>query len=232
MKTEEFKNLNNQLQNQWRQMKKEGEIGFVWDGIIDYDHWSSCDLKLLFIAREAYSNKDEEWDYTEEYREGKGRVEYKKSQGFHNRINEWSFAVDAALHDKIDVVRKNAYENDYEKSRLSTLSSALINIKKIGGAKTSSLDELRSIAIRDKDLLQKQIDLINPNTILFCGTFCDILINIMFGDAISINGTKRCYEMNGKLLIDFFHPTRCYVESFDDLILEIKNIRDKAKYLK
>ena len=213
MNSEEYKKLDDQLRNEWRKMKKEDQIGFVWDGIIDYDCWLSHNLKLLFIAREAYSNNDEEWDYAEEYKNADGRFNYKKSQGFHNRINEWSYAIDEAMHDKTNIERKDACDDDYKQSRISTLSSALINIKKIDGVKSSSLNELRSIAIRDKDLLQKQLDQINPNIILFCGTYTDILKNIMFTDALPIAGTKRCYEMHGKLLIDFFHPTRCYVES-------------------
>ena len=230
MNNESYENQKNQLMNSWRKLKKEGDIGFVTDGIINFDKWITYDLKLLFLAREAYSDSDIKWDYAEWYNDGNGRVIYPKGQGFHNRINEWSYAVDSAMHGKQSASFEEA--SNYEQSKKITLASAIINLKKIGGSSKSVPNDLRSIALRDKELLLKQLELISPNIILFCATFGDVLKNILFERAIKIPETERCYESEGILLIDFFHPTRAYKGSFDFLFDDVSKIKNKAKYLK
>lgn len=232
MNKEQYENQNNQLMVSWRNLKKEGDIGFVRDGIINFDQWNSYDLKLLFFTREAYSDSDKEWDYAEWYNDEKGRILYPKCQGYHNRINDWSYAIDAALHGKKCASREEAYKNDYEISRKTTLASAIANVKKIGGKTTSRINDLRTIALRDKELLIKQIEIIRPNTILFCATFGDILKNILFEGVKKIPETERCYNQDGILLIDFFHPNRTETKSFNWLFDDISKITNKAKYLK
>jgi len=232
MEKENYEMQKKQLMDSWHNRKQDGDIGFVSDGIINFDHWVNNDLKLLFFAREAYSDSDKVWDYAEWYNEGNGRVTYSKGQPFHNRINEWSYAIDAAMHSKQSINREVAIKHDYEGCRRTTLRSAVINIKKINGKSESKLKDLRSISKRDKDLMAKQLDLIKPNTILFCATFGDILKDILFEGADKIPGTERCYDKDGILLIDFFHPTRIDTNSFYWLFEDVSKIENKAKYLK
>lgn len=234
MNKEQFEIRNEELKASWSRLKKAEDKGFVWDGIIDYDRWMDYDLKLAFMLREAYSDKDEPWDFAAEYNSVNGRfyIGGRGQQATFNRIEEWSIALDSAMHLKEKPVREEVALNDYEASRKIMLASAYLNLKKIGGRSSSNISELRSIAKRDKELLLQQLKLISPNIILFCATFGDVLKDILFEGAIKIQETERCYESEGVLLIDFFHPTRTFKESFDFLFEDVSKIKDKAKYLK
>ncbi|MFZ4706186.1 MAG: hypothetical protein ACOYMF_09300 [Bacteroidales bacterium] len=234
MNKEQYEKRNNELKALWGSLKKPEDIGFVWDGIIDYDKWISYDLKLAFMLREAYSEKDGEWDFAEGYNEAKGRfyIGGRGQQATFNRIEEWSYALDCAMHQREKPMREEVALKDYEASRKIMLASAYLNLKKIGGRSSSNIGELRAIANRDKELLLQQLKLISPNIILFCATYGDVLKNILFEGAIKIPETERCYESEGILLIDFFHPTRAYKGSFDFLFDDVSKIKNKAKYLK
>ncbi|MBK9357020.1 MAG: hypothetical protein IPN08_06470 [Bacteroidales bacterium] len=126
---------------------------------------------------------------------------------------EWAYAADSAMHGKSGLCREEAIKNDFRNAREAMLKCAFLNIKKIDGKSGSNANNLKGIAIRDKELLIDQLSLIKPNMIIFCSTFGGILKDILFKDAEKIAGTTRCYELDGTLLIDFLHPTRADVNS-------------------
>lgn len=229
MNDQEFKNENDKLYREWTNLKNESDT-FVWDGIIDYHNWHNYDLKLLFFAKEAYCDENTlEWDYTEEFRESKGNLSPKKSKPFFNRLREWTYTIDAAMHGKATINPQDFISNQAKCSEL-ILSSAIINLKKINGKSSSSDKELRQITIDHRELLLRQISLIKPNIIIVCGTF-GIIKDILFGKAKKIETCERSYDYNGSLLIDFLHPSRAYAESYEFLFNEIKKIKNYSDYL-
>ena len=164
------------LKSRWEQRKTKSDSALVWDGIIDKDKWDAYHLKLAFILKEAFSKpNDEDWDIAKAYAEDGGLFSVggnaNAKQAMHNRIVEWAYAIDAALHNKDAISQDEAQANDHALCRKVMLSSAYINIKKINGSPSSSYSDLVKIAERDKELIINQIKLINPNVILFCSTF-------------------------------------------------------------
>ena len=136
------------------------------------------------------------------------------------------------MHGNSEVQREDAIRNDYENARTAMLKCAYINIKKFDGKTQSNVNELKGVANRDKEMLEEQLSLIRPNIIIFCSTFSEILKDVLFGTATKITGTTRCYEKDGTLLVDFFHPTRIEVNSFNWLKDEINLIANKERFLK
>jgi hypothetical protein len=235
MNKEQFELKNEELRTEWFKLLTPEDKGFIWDGIIDYEKWINYDLKLAFILKEAYSGHNEpSWNIAQAYAEDDGLfyVGNNANQSTHYRIVEWAYAIDAALHGRKLGTREEAKSNNYSACREVMLASAYINLKKIDGKSSSNDQNLITILKRDKDLLNKQLDLIKPNILLFGSTFTNISKDILFADAVKIQGTTRCYDNDGILLIDFLHPTRCYTQSFDDLYAEVSKIEDKTKYLK
>lgn len=235
MNKKTFDERNNDLMDRWYKLKNSDDNGFVWDGIINYDNWMHNDLKLAFFLKEAYTkNGEDKWDISEQYNNCDGRfiVGNNANQSMHNRLVEWAYAADSIMHGKSGVKREDAIKNDYENARNAMLKCAVLNIKKIAGNTSSKDNNLRTMALRDKVLLNEQIEIIKPNIIVFCSTFGNILKDILYTGAQKIAGTTRCYEMDGMLLIDFLHPSRVAKDSFEWLKEEISLIENKERFLK
>lgn len=237
MTREQFELKNEELKTRWISLKTPEDKGFVWDGIINYDNWIDSDLKLAFMLKEARSGHGEqEWNIAKAYDEEDGlfKVGRNASQATHYRIVEWAYAVEAALHGRQTITREEAKFNDYEASRKIMLASAYLNLKKIDGKSISNDNNLRSIVKRDKALILEQLELIQPNTILFCSNFKSIAKDILFEGAIKLEETDRCYDKDGVLLIDFIHPSpqSAEVKSLFWLFEDVSKIKNKSKYLK
>lgn len=237
MTKEQYELKNQELKTRWISLEIPEDKGFIWDGIINYDNWINSDLKLAFMLKEARSGHGEqEWNIAKEYNEDDGlfKVGRNASQATHYRIIEWAYAIDAALHGRQSITRDEAKVNNFEASRKTMLASAYLNLKKIDGKLISNDNNLRLIVKRDKALLLEQLELIKPNTILFCGIFKSIAKDILFEGAIKLDETERCYDKDGVLLIDFLHPSpqSADVTSFYRLFEDVSKIINKAKYLK
>ena len=72
---------NDLLRKEWKQRRPNGCM--VWDGIICPEKWYEYDLKLLYIAKEAYSNEDEDWDIARDGWEDANGLFYVGSNGGH-----------------------------------------------------------------------------------------------------------------------------------------------------
>ena len=96
-------------------------------------------------------------------------------------------------------------------------SIAYIEVKKNAESKPRSDDnEIMEYAIRDRDYLKRQLDIIDPQ-IIFLG------------------GTKKCYDLieetkhivhsmhkgNNRLIVDFYHPS--FVMAFDAFLYHLSN---------
>lgn len=188
---------------------------FCRDGILDESEWDKSNLKILFLLKETFE------DYTIiEGPCGPGG----NSHTFWRRMRMWTYIITEIYNDRIPTFEK-AYSIKEEPNK----DIAYVNIKKNAQKKknnkeSNSVDnDIRSYAIRDKEFLQRQIEIINPNVVLCCSTFkfCDIIFNNI--RRVSDN----LYNSNGIWIIDFGHPSQTYYsyrENFDALIKILKNI--------
>lgn len=136
----------------------------------------------------------------------------------------WTYIITEVYNDRIPTFEKALSIKEEPNKDI-----AYVNIKK-NAQKSKNKNEaksvdsdIRSYAIRDKEFLQRQIDIINPSVVLCCSTFkfCDIIFNNI--RRVSDN----LYNSNGIWIIDFGHPSQTYFsyrENFDALSKILKGI--------
>ena len=96
---------------------------------------------------------------------------------------------------------------------------AIVNLKKTPGDNTSSNDEIKKYALRDKELLQEQIVLLHPDIVVCCGKdFVFPMAQELFEDAQSaeeiasrpLPGCRnpiRVFQGSCRAWVDFIHPS-------------------------
>ena len=206
MDIEYYTNQRQLLLDHWlaRHKKSREEFGFVQDGVICPDEWFSRDgqERILFVLKEAYekSEKKHVWDLPCWIREERCmelencKKECKgcfKAKNAYTRLAEWAWGIDEYKNYKrkefdawLGISSKKISE--YNSARRKILySTAIINIKKSDGLKTSNTQELLRYAEIDRDLLSKQISLINP-TVIICGGTIEMLCTV-FRDIPKLN---------------------------------------------
>ncbi len=170
---------------------------FIEDGIIDPERWSKSKIKVLFILREAYQEEGETggFNLVENLRKEEDK---KKGKSTWRNLAKWA----ALLSENITWDEKKDLPKDWSKYQEAFLSTALINVKKSGGNKTTVIEEIIKIAKDEKDLLNRQIEIINPDIICCCGVFGSV--KILWPDIEQIG--HRLYKTDKYKIIDFWHP--------------------------
>ena len=203
-KIEECTNLV-ELLSLW-QSKYQDKV-FVKDGIVNPDKWATQEVRPLFFLKEAY-NGTESWNLINDY------LLVDTGETIDNtwkKVTQWTYGIlnttetDAPSFDENYIPKK--FANNYLQS------IAVVNVKKVAGKSTSVLSELKEAVANDKDLLKKEIELINP-TVIVCGYTINFLEKI-FDRKIKKRKNKNLYyftEINGKtvIIIDYYHPGNQY----------------------
>ncbi|MEQ9089533.1 MAG: hypothetical protein RIE52_00500 [Balneola sp.] len=186
------------LFNEWKQKEPHStNKNFIEDGIIDPVRWEKSETKVLFILREAYLEEGETEGFNlvknlrEEEHEKKGKSTWRN-------LAKWA----ALLTESITWDEKKDLPKDWFKYQEAFLSTALINVKKSGGEKTTDIEEIKSIAKEEKELLSRQIEIINPDIICCCGVFGSVKILWESIDQIG----HRLYKTDKYTVIDYWHP--------------------------
>jgi len=120
-----------------------------------------------------------------------------------------------------------AYEeiNNWEEMCESLWSVSVINLKKITGKSTAQNRDINVYAYRDRELLRRQIELLNPQLIVSCGVI-DPLVWLLELDI------KSTYDINFPVfsnvhqawVLSFRHPARATREHYEELqTLSMKN---------
>ena len=186
----------NELFVEWKQRTGEEANRMCLDGIIREENYESVELKLLFVAKEPNHPEGPGFDFREAFSK---EVKY----AFSKRLCEWAYGVwngfpslsefDAkADTDKLEVIR----------------SISFMNLKKVGGAGSADHERIRSITDRDKDLLRRQIEIIDPDVIIG-GVGNSSLWSLLFPEiALQNCGFDIPVARVGRVrVIDFYHPS-------------------------
>ncbi len=84
---------------------------------------------------------------------------------------------------------------------------AYVNISKELGESSSNQKNIQNIAIKDKDFLTKQIDLINPDIVLCANTFWSYHPIYNGNETIKqISESEIFYTHKNRIIINFSHP--------------------------
>jgi len=129
------------------------------DGVFDKEEWKNVNKKILFIMKEV--NKWKGGDLKTLFKDGP------KYQMWHT-ISRWAGGIlnNFPKYEEID-------EWSARKANIKKIAS--INLKKTSGEAFSNMSIINAYAHTDKELLLEQIDEIQPEIIVACGTFDSVI---------------------------------------------------------
>jgi hypothetical protein len=187
-----------ELFNRWRQSRLE----FVPDGIVDEELYLASSPKILFVMKEVNSEGNSDWDLRDFIRDGA------RPQTWDN-VTRWVIGIRRLPED----IQWQELKDITEEQRREQLKSiCVMNLKKSPGSHTTNKNELAEAALKDKDFLNEQFYLYNPDLVI-CGgdVTCDRFqesVQLKYDEKWTI--TKRGVwftKFNGnKILVSFVHP--------------------------
>lgn len=183
----------NELFAEWKQRIGEEAERMCLDGIVCEDNYERTNPKLLFIAKEPNHPEGPGFDFREWWSR---EVKYT----FSIRLCEWAYGVWNGFSPLSSVD---------EADRLEVMRSiSFINLKKVGGDGSADSEEIRSVTNRDKDLLRRQIEIIDPDIIIGGIGDSRLWSSLFPGIAFQKCGFDIPVAHVGRIrVIDFYHPS-------------------------
>lgn len=206
MTNKEYRVKTDKLFEEWK--SKEGRVGFSNDGIVDYDKYVHSRYKILFLLKETNNKERKSIDLTKFLKEGANRTHT------WDNIARW---IKVMLQDS-EPIWDNYKNIKVEKKDLIS-RVAVMNIKKTSGGHTANNKEIIQIAEEDSKLIKSQIELINPDIIISCGSSVSNFINNNIADRIGGFYTRNgisCTKVLNKVNLNYLHPN-CRV--WDNILL-------------
>ncbi len=216
-----------ELFDNWTIHIEDANKTFVWDGVVaedeeDYNIWLNSKSKILFLVKEAFG------DFTPEY-----PTEDKKK--FHLNMAKWKYLIDGFISKGVIP----EYPSNEALSGRNT-GIAIVEVKKFDdNSHSSNPQDILNYAKRDAKLLQTQIDLIDPNIIICCGTFQAYDKGIYFDDdnkilweyqGIEENIDASIYTHRNRTILNFYHPScRTSPEILYNLLGQLFRNRNKKQ---
>lgn len=221
MENEQYTTEMQRLFQEWSQRqgkgltkKREEEISFlidhtasfIRDGVVCPETWFAQSIRPLYLLKEAYGEGN--WDLVADHlcktkKIGRGQM--------WRRVSEWTYGLLSTTKTSIapyqgwNVV--DHYGNEYLQK------TAVVNVKKSGGASNSDMDNIRAYAEFDKEYLFRELELCDP-TIIICGYTASVLDIIFQKPVREKRNANLFYHMalNGHdvLVLDYWHPANQY----------------------
>jgi hypothetical protein len=184
------------LYKEWQSKRK--YENFVYDGIINYEKWENAKPKILFLLKETTNDFKKISEQSIDIRKGSGNH-------FWWNICYWKYLITQLYYDRpTDFIEQHQLPEVKENNYILD-SIAYVNVKKNCDNNNQSDDaEIFSYAKSDKDLLIRQLDLINPNIIICSNITFEAYKHLYNDNLTSIN--DFCFKHNSKLIIKFRHP--------------------------
>ena len=157
------------LFNEWRGSYGADGRALVCDGPIGGDAaWETSPLRILFLLKEPHDRNSilEKcgYDLTELFRRPELYVGNRKSA--ERVLGRWAYCLQ-----QIHAGNSYSLELAGRYAHSALLASAVINLKKLPGGKSSTDAVIRSFAGRDKDLLRREFDILQPDVVVCGGTY-------------------------------------------------------------
>lgn len=189
----------------WRNTDLHKGKHFIIDGIIDHESWKHANLKILFLAKEAYGEITDLCEFLRD--EGPVRS--------WNTVVDWTYAINKIFETVSIPDFRPGQEFDLDENWNKWLRKvAVVNIKKSGGTAISDNENLMKYANEDACFLREQIDWINPDIIFCCYTYTPGFYNMIYPNSNTNKISAWCFhhKLNGKtrLIIDFWHFANQY----------------------
>lgn len=137
---------------------------FLPDGIIDESQYWRSPERILFVAKEAnwFSLGDTPKQFNE----------YSSIVMFWHREVAFGREKGRLFSQRLSMLTNALLTSDYQtinKTHTALQSVSVINLKKRGGFTYCNFEKLEQYVKRYKDFISKEIELINPTMIVYCG---------------------------------------------------------------
>ncbi|MGB5965658.1 MAG: hypothetical protein WBF77_09045 [Sulfurimonadaceae bacterium] len=181
--------------HEWKENDMHKGCLFITDGIIDKELWNKSDNKVMFLLKEAYDSKKESgtWDLPSLIRKrGVSGRTFKP-------MAQWAYGIHSILNGNGIA----PYVENSKEVKMSLFSSAIVNLKKSAGKKSSGKNNLQKYVDEDWHLLSSQIKAISPQIIVCGKTWA--LIKDKLPNKKKI--TDSAYVSEGIIYLNFWHPS-------------------------
>lgn len=172
-----------------------GDRHFNRDGVISKSNWDSCPAKVLFILKEtnqaeqnivnainkAIDNSSSGW--------WRGKVL--------RRVGRWAYGLQAYAG------TVPSFKDTVLSEKYALRSIAYINIKKTTGGAITNAKAFDAHAQKFAAFVRKQVDLIQPNIVVLCGTYKQVKRHV-YPELRKVS--ERVHICKGVVFINAFHP--------------------------
>lgn len=231
MKTEELIEKQKKIVKEiYEQAEKMGlsnnDIAPITDGVCSIDGYLKSYPKVMWILKEPYDDFENRkpvgggWSITEDCFGIKDDVW--TSRTWQPIIYIMYGYIHGLIWQDMDYIRDNKKMADVLKD------IAYINVSKMPGSTRSSWNNINQCYAMWKPILDKQLDLYNPDVIICAGTFSHFKEEFEKNDMRKVDSFKgyiNVYHSYNKIVIDAYHPMQTQIDrgSYVDSIIEILN---------
>ena len=172
------------------------------DGIVDVENYAG----ILFLLKEAYSREQQfgEWDLA-------AGLAAEGPWGMWNHVAKWT----AGLLNSNDHHIAPFGDMSKEDRNAMLRKTAVVNLKKVNGASSSSDDDLMQYTKDNAEILRREVAYVQPQIIVCGGTFK--FLKELYDVKIKHHCDNWYYwldlgDMKKVLVLDYFHPAVRYPE--------------------
>lgn len=201
------------LISDWKKLRPT-YANFCADGILVQSEWDKANPKIMYILKESYGD----------ILDISGPMgPYGSCTSFWRKIKIWSYIITEILNN-----RTPSIDFIWDNKEIPNDNIAYVNIKKDTnrgeGDWVSEYEDIMKYAVNDKDLLIRQIEMINPKVIMCCATF-DFL-KIMYPEIFEIS--HNLFKLKDRYIISHSHPSY-FKKSYEQ---EFKELTEALNFLK
>jgi len=188
-------NAENTLFGEWKGSRK----GFVSDGLVSEQDYLSSDMKICIVLKEVNDLDGGGWDLREFLAKGARPQTW-------NNVVRWIHGIRNISRD----IPWQEFDEINEVDRQSSLKAiCAMNLKKSPGTHTTDSASLNKVANEDRNFIQRQFSLYDPD-ITICGGTGDLFKEVAGFNAYEWKRTSRgirWYERTpNKYVVAYCHP--------------------------
>jgi hypothetical protein len=187
-----------ELLREWEQLERHRGNCFIRDGVIDLAQWHLAKRKVLFLFREAYQSDPASGGYDlcrlirEVWKGPKGNMWW--------TVTNWAYM---AQHGSPTCIPGFSDLPARKKRKEALLATAVVNVKKSKGKKSSNLLDILEYAKKDRDLIRQQVAVIEPDMVI-CGGISEAF-DVLWGSDAKPLYDRRVYRVGDQFFVDFWH---------------------------
>lgn len=207
----ELSELKEELDQLVAKLKANGDIedyqNPMYDGPLNIDEYFKSDIKIVWVLKEAYDGENGEgggWNYAEDVGNDPDKYLFNPTKTTWHPISYVSYGIqNNLLWDEMPYIR-----NDKTKYHSALRRIAIVNLNKLPakGVTSSPWQEVNKGFNNFKDIIEKQLRILEPDIIIFGGT--GDWMHQLYKDSIieKHNGDKKALVLNKTTLITLAHP--------------------------